>query len=1174
MKYKIKKLTIFSIIMLICTFLGNTNANADILRGIDTGLKGDDNGSNFFPIGFKFQYWGTEYTNFSVSTNGWINLSKKAVGNPYSNPDFPMIDGLDGLIAPFFDDIRMDVSGQPDGQIFYLTVGDEPNRILIIQYNDVYFYGSDLPMGTFEILFFEKSNEIKYQYRYLRDIRSFGNSATIGIDNPNNEEFIRYTFDSYSLEEQFAIIFIPDENDSYIMNKNVEYSWIDISGLTNLPPTDGGEYASSNIQFSWSTIEGAIDYRIDIATSPNESDIIATYALGNINSFTYSFNLEEGTTYYARVAASIHGGSVYQNPSNFSDGITIDLTSPTIVKPLVQSGNEDLTVQFTFNGEDNFIITNYHIQVDTDSSFKSPIIDEIISKDSFYYIGKPGEKVYARAKAIDGAGNESNFSSPSDPITVNHIADFTADITSGNAPLLIHFMDNSPGFPISWEWDFDNDGEIDSTQQNPFYTYKNEGTYSVKLLVKNKELSYQITKEKYIVVSGPLPDIIIDNINTPDIAWSGETINIQWVVKNIGHSDTNTSWNDRIFISSIPEFHDQNVHSLGDVQNVGYLLMGESYLNFASFTLKEDIQEGIYYVLISTDYFGKLNENDENNNIGISDQINVKNTPPPDLQVLSFIHPKESFSGQSIKIKWNVINKGDSSTKIKFWWDKIYISSDSEFNIENAIFIDKFRHNGILSADESYEVTSTIHLPENIYGNYYIYIFTDSDNEVYENIFESNNFFRNEQALSITLYPPPDLAIEELISLDKAFSGEILNFQYIVKNKGAGKTMKSYWADSIYLGETLEFDPISSTKLATNYQEVSLLPDDTYLESINISVPEGIEGEFYLYINIDDDNDIFEHTFEDNNIVSKKINISLSPSPDLNINSIDISQKNFNAGDKIVLTYDVVNIGEIAIPNKDWIDNTFISVDSEWSGSGISLKKSKFLLPLLPNETYKQSTVISLPFNLSGTYYLYIHTDYNNDIYEHSGENNNISRSFALNILPYPPVDLAVDKLKVPSSCVSGSAINIEWEVRNISDVQTLSSIWFDRIFLSIDAELNENEDFLLKSVNHIGMLDSEQGYTRTAKVIIPKGLTGNCYIFVKADAGNITKDTFFPNNILHSSVKIDLPGLYDFIVDSIDTTSVCISAQPLTITWTVRNNGDFISDDLVWYDAISLSVE
>ncbi|MEZ4775620.1 MAG: PKD domain-containing protein [Bacteroidia bacterium] len=64
------------------------------------------------------------------------------------------------------------------------------------------------------------------------------------------------------------------------------------------------------------------------------------------------------------------------------------------------------------------------------------------------------------------------------------VADFTADLLSGCAPLTVAFSDNSTsndGNITSWTWDF-GDGNL-GTGANPGHTYNTGGTYSVTLVV-------------------------------------------------------------------------------------------------------------------------------------------------------------------------------------------------------------------------------------------------------------------------------------------------------------------------------------------------------------------------------------------------------------------------------------------------------------------------------------------------------------------------------------------------------------------------------------------------------------------------------------------------------------------------------------------------------------------
>ncbi|WP_410507064.1 NosD domain-containing protein [Methanosarcina hadiensis] len=73
-------------------------------------------------------------------------------------------------------------------------------------------------------------------------------------------------------------------------------------------------------------------------------------------------------------------------------------------------------------------------------------------------------------------------SSPQNSITPT--ANFTASVTNGTAPLVVKFTDLSEN-AVVWNWDFDNDGLSDSTEQNPVYVYRAQGNYTVNLTASN-----------------------------------------------------------------------------------------------------------------------------------------------------------------------------------------------------------------------------------------------------------------------------------------------------------------------------------------------------------------------------------------------------------------------------------------------------------------------------------------------------------------------------------------------------------------------------------------------------------------------------------------------------------------------------------------------------------------
>jgi PKD repeat protein len=91
---------------------------------------------------------------------------------------------------------------------------------------------------------------------------------------------------------------------------------------------------------------------------------------------------------------------------------------------------------------------------------------------------------------------DSLGSTPSGPT-----ASFTANPSSGDAPLAVTFTDTSTGGPTSWSWDFTDDGTVDATTQNAAHTYTAAGTYTARLTVSNTNGTSSTTRT--VTVSEP-----------------------------------------------------------------------------------------------------------------------------------------------------------------------------------------------------------------------------------------------------------------------------------------------------------------------------------------------------------------------------------------------------------------------------------------------------------------------------------------------------------------------------------------------------------------------------------------------------------------------------------------------------------------------------------------------
>lgn len=158
----------------------------------------------------------------------------------------------------------------------------------------------------------------------------------------------------------------------------------------------------------------------------------------------------------------------------------------------------------------------------------------------------------------------------------------------------------------------------------------------------------------------------------PSTAFSEQTISVEWVIDNQGLGATNPgTWFDNIYLSNDATYNSFDP-SPASVPNLAYLNPAESYAHSASVILPQGTN-GLYYIIIKTDYFGATKETSENNNTSYSaTQMNVTLSPPSgDLIVTEITTPVLAFSGQTIGITYRVNNIGDGITTNSIWKDLV-----------------------------------------------------------------------------------------------------------------------------------------------------------------------------------------------------------------------------------------------------------------------------------------------------------------------------------------------------------------------------------------------------------------------------------------------------------------------------------------------------------------------
>ena len=142
----------------------------------------DDAASANTPIGFEFWLQGNRYTQFNVTSNGWVGLS--ATGTTVSATNYSITSG--SVTTPILSGCGGDLeTAATVGKIHYKLTGSAPNRVLTIEFlNMTIVYSGVTPEadGTYQVRLHETTGQIEFVYGPMMR----GTLTGAGVGNSGN----------------------------------------------------------------------------------------------------------------------------------------------------------------------------------------------------------------------------------------------------------------------------------------------------------------------------------------------------------------------------------------------------------------------------------------------------------------------------------------------------------------------------------------------------------------------------------------------------------------------------------------------------------------------------------------------------------------------------------------------------------------------------------------------------------------------------------------------------------------------------------------------------------------------------------------------------------------------------------------------------------------------------
>ncbi|HNR16358.1 MAG TPA: CARDB domain-containing protein [Chitinophagaceae bacterium] len=324
--------------------------------------------------------------------------------------------------------------------------------------------------------------------------------------------------------------------------------------------------------------------------------------------------------------------------------------------------------------------------------------------------------------------------------------------------------------------------------------------------------------------------------------------------------------------------------------------------------------------------------------------------PLPDLVVSDVQVPASATSGQTITVSWKVTNAGPGRTfPNSTWYDGVYFALDtvpfvsfagspnwspSSWNSLTAngrpLLLGKKIRPSSLDSGQFYTNSLNFTLPLSYSFPVYVYVITDNEHPNWKimQVTVANDTARAPAPMDIQLAPTPDLRVDSVFTTASAFSGSTINLTYKVKNYGVLTPSGGIWTDSVFLSQSPLFDrnnaiPLTLPKVNGSYypntsyagfsNNTQLQSDSFYTRNASVVIPNFIFGTWFIYVKTNAGTtaatSIYEGALADNNLGQAQLQLYLTPTPKLTVNTLTVPVTAASTTQPIGINWNIRNDG-------------------------------------------------------------------------------------------------------------------------------------------------------------------------------------------------------------------------------------------------------------------------
>jgi subtilase family serine protease len=528
---------------------------------------------------------------------------------------------------------------------------------------------------------------------------------------------------------------------------------------------------------------------------------------------------------------------------------------------------------------------------------------------------------------------------------------------------------------------------------------------------------------------------------------------------------------------------------------------------------------------------------------GVKPQVQTVSATPKtssgqfaDLKATNVSCPTSAYAGETVTFAWSVTNIGASATSgqdgslIAAWTDRVVISPDSVYGNTNDLALTNLIHGGVLAPGAGYLASTSVQLPTNASGEYFVFVMANVNGQVYEHLDAGTNLAWAAQRILIGSPAAP-----------------------FVINQPQDQT--------VHQGYSASFAVQAGGSPPLSYQwfhGTLVLPGQTK-ETLVITNAQSSDSGFYV-VRVGN----FAGT-----AYSDAANLTVKPPPpDLVALRLE-SATNVMAGQPLTVSWIVTNAGASAA-NAPWHEALLLT-NAPAESTVIPLLTMSVAEPLESKASVTRSQNVIIPAGLSGWYWLAMQIDSSDDVLEGYGETNNLTLGMRPVFVRSP--DLRVTQVSGPGTAKFGQSFVLTWSVTNSGNGQAMGA-WSDRVWLSSTSNSVSGAELVATVPSPGNLVGQGMAYTNSTLVSLPltaESQAGSYFLIVQANAMASVSESDELNNLGNTRLTLTLPQRPDLKPGRLAAPSSASPGQSVSLTYSVTNSGAASTTNEPWNETVYL---